>query len=337
MARYRKLTQVLSSRTVLVTRKRIDPAAIEHLKRHGFECVFSPPYAGPAEVAARLIETGAQALMVSQGKMTEEVIAASPNLKIIVKHGSGVNNINLRAAEERNIPVYRGLGANARAVAEHAITLSLALWKSVPRLDEASKSGRWLKSDFIGNDIQGAVLGLVGFGAIGREVSEMAHRLGMRVCVLDPALKEPPAYIQQVGNLEELLAISDIISLHCPLTPDTRNLIDAKRLGQMKSHAVLINTARGGIVDENALAAALNAGTIAGAALDSFATEPPAENLSLWEAPNFIATPHVAGLTPGAERTMAMTAAQQIIDHFSGKAIEDRFRATYANLGGLED
>lgn len=326
-----------SRRRVLVTRARIDAMAVEVLDRHGFDCIFSPPYATPEEVAARLSETGASALMVSQGRMTEQVINASPRLSVIVKHGSGVNNINLHAAESRGIPVYRSLGANARAVAEHAITLALALWKSLPRLDAATRGGNWLKGEFVGNDISDTRIGLVGSGAIGREVASMAQALGMQVVIFDPLLTEVPEGVQRVDELEELLQGADIVSLHCPLTTGTRNLIDARRLALMQRHAVLVNTARGGIVDETALATALHERVIAGAALDGFASEPPATDLPLWQAPNLLVTPHAAGLTPGAERAMAMTAAQHIIDHFAPRPIEERFRATSVALGGLEE
>lgn len=324
-------------RRVLITRARIDSTAIELLDANRFECIFSPPYASPAEVAARLKESGAQALMVSQGRMTAEVIGASSQLSVIVKHGSGVNNINLQAAESLDIPVYRSLGANARAVAEQAMTLALALWKSIPRLDKATRTGHWLKGEFLGNDIRGATIGLVGFGAIGREVSNMASALGMTVQVFDPMMTEAPPGVTVQKNIEELLKASDIVSLHCPLTPETRNLIDHKRLQLMQNHAVLVNTARGGIVDEQALSIALHEGTLAGAALDSFAVEPPDPDSSLWQSPNLIATPHTAGLTPGAEQAMAVTAAQHIIDHFAGRQIDKRFLATHATLGGLEE
>jgi len=324
-------------RRVLITRSRIDATAIELLDSNGFECIFSPPYAPPAEVAARLKESGAQALMVSQGRMTAEVIGASSELSIIVKHGSGVNNINLQAAETLNIPVYRSLGANARAVAEQAITLALALWKSIPLLDSATRKGNWLKGEFLGNDICGATIGLIGFGAIGREVANMASALGMKVQVFDPIMTTPPAGVTVQNDIEGLLKTSDIVSLHCPLTPNTRNLIDKTRLQLMQNHAVLVNTARGGIVDEQALSVALHESIIAGAALDSFAIEPPDPNSLLWQSPNLITTPHTAGLTPGAEQAMAVAAAQHIIDHFAGCQIDKRFLATHAALGGLEE
>lgn len=327
----------IERRTVLVTRSRIDQDAVAHLESHGFDCVFSPPYASPDEVAERLQITGATALMVSQGKITKAVIGASSKLSVIVKHGSGVNNINIAAAEALDIPVYRSLGGNARAVAEHALALALALWKSLPRLDQATKSGEWLKGAFIGNDMQGANIGLIGYGEIGRELGVLAHAVGMNVHVYDPARADLPDHIQQADAVETLLQSVDIVSLHCPLTPATKNLIDAQRLRLMCNHAVLVNTARGGVVDEQALTVALHEGVIAGAALDSFASEPPEGDSTLWAAPNLIVTPHAAGLTPGAECAMAMGAAQHIIDHFAGKQIDVRFRATSAALGGLED
>ncbi|WP_108258439.1 NAD(P)-dependent oxidoreductase [Mangrovicoccus ximenensis] len=164
-------------RKVLVTRDRIDGAAVELLGRNGYECIFSPPYTPPEEVVKLARDAQISAIMVSQGRITEEVIAASPALKVIAKHGSGVNNINLGAAEARGIPVYRAVGANARAVAEHAVTLMLALRKSLPKLDGATKGGEWLKGAFIGQDILGTRLGLIGMGVIGRETAALARAL----------------------------------------------------------------------------------------------------------------------------------------------------------------
>ncbi|MBO9456401.1 hydroxyacid dehydrogenase [Paracoccus sp. R12_1] len=237
--------------------------------------------------------------MVSQGKITEEVIAASDQLKFIAKHGSGVNNINLHAAEARGIPVFRAVGANARAVAEHAITLMLALRKSLPHLDHATKVGRWLKGSFIGRDILGTRLGLIGMGVIGHEAAAMARALGMHVTAFDPALRPEDVAgdeIEPCSSVGALIANSDIISLHCPLVPSTRHMVDAAFLSKMQSHAVLVNTARGGIIDEVALEAALRQREIAGAAVDSFEAEPPQSDHPLFSAPNLIVTPHAASL-----------------------------------------
>ncbi|WP_256432964.1 hydroxyacid dehydrogenase [Martelella soudanensis] len=330
-------------RTVLVTRDRIHPDAVAMLGEAGFECLFSPPYATGEEVVRTASEARVDAIMVSQGRITREVIAASSALKVIVKHGSGVNNINLAAAEDLSIPVYRAVGANARSVAEHTIALILSLLKSLPQLDKATKSGEWMKSSFIGRDIKGARLALVGLGVIGREVATLAKGLGMEVSAFDPGCDAEARdtlgrdNITLVSAIEDMLGEADIVSLHCPLTSKTRHLVDRRFLAALKPEAVLINTARGGIVDEEALAEVLIAGEIAGAGIDSFEQEPPPASLSLWGAPNLIVSPHAAGLTPGAERAMATTAAQLIIDHLAGKTIPAEFHAKAAVLGGLQE
>lgn len=322
-------------KVVLVTRARIAPSAVELLDKAGFDVVFSPPYDPPEVVAGRAAEHRVHAIMVSQGKITDQVIGASPRLGVIVKHGSGVNNIDLRAAEKRGIPVYRTVGANALSVAEHALALTLALVKQLPHLDSNTKTGNWLKSGFSGRDLRGSVLGLVGYGAIARELARLARCLGMRILAYDPYGK-PDGDVTFFPKLEDMLAEADIVSLHCPLTPETRNLFDATRLSLMKPSACLVNTARGGVVDEAALDAALRNGTIAGAALDSFAEEPPDPAAALWSAPNLIATPHIAGVTGGAEVAMAEGAARHIIDHFAGRAIDPLYRVSAAVHGGLQ-
>ncbi|MCA0851162.1 hydroxyacid dehydrogenase [Salipiger thiooxidans] len=325
---------------VLVTRDRIDASAVELLADNGYDCVFSPPYADPSDVVSLARDKKISAIMVSQGKITEEVIAASDRLKVIAKHGSGVNNINLRAAQAHGIPVFRAVGANARAVAEHAITLMLALRKSLPHLDQATKEGRWLKGSFIGRDIQGTRLGLIGMGVIGRETAAMARALGMRVTAFDPALRSADVTdddFELCDSLDTLIASSDIVSLHCPLLPSTRHMVDAAFLSKMQSHAVLVNTARGGIIDEAALDDALRQGEIAGAGVDSFEAEPPQSDHPLFMAPNLIVTPHAAGLTPGAERAMATMAAQFIMDTIAGKDVPAEYRAEADALGGLTE
>lgn len=327
---------------ILVTRSRIDSSAVDLLNENGFECIFSPPYAKPEEVIETAKTNNVSAIMVSQGKITDAVIKASGSVKVIAKHGSGVNNINLAAAEKLGIPVYRAAGANARAVAEHAIALIIALRKSLPYLDEATKGGNWLKGSFIGKDFADTKLGLIGFGAIGHEVADMAMVLGMKVSVFDPALLNNdgaacPEGVEAVADMDAIATNCDVISLHCPLVPATKHLINREFLEKMPSHAAIVNTARGGMIDEDALAEALEKGVIAGAGVDSFEQEPPAADSKLFKAPNLIVTPHAAGLTPGAERNMATMAARFIIDHFEGREIDPAFLATSAALGGLQE
>jgi D-3-phosphoglycerate dehydrogenase / 2-oxoglutarate reductase len=310
------------SRRILVTHTQIAPSAVALLNANDIDVFFSPPYDAPEVVAERARELGVDAIMVRQGKVNDLVIGASPRLKVIVKHGVGIDNIDLRAAAARGIPVLRSLGSNSLAVAEHAIALALALIKEVLPLDRAVKSGEWPKPTFIGRDIAGSLIGLVGFGAIGRHTARLAEALGMEVTVYDPMSSAAilAAGYTEAKTVDDLVAAADIVSLHCPLTVETRHMIDARRLALMKPTALIVNTARGGIIDEAALAAALASKRIAGAALDSFAAEPPPADSPLWPLGTLVATPHIGGVTTGSARAMAEIAARHIIDVLDGKA-----------------
>lgn len=321
-------------RRVLVTHDRLAESAIQLLNAHDVDVFFSPAYAPSEQVAMRATELEVDALIVRQGRVDETIIAASPRLRVIAKHGVGVDNIDLQAAAARSIPVIRAMGSNSRAVAEHTIALALTLLKDIPRLDAAVKAGTWPKPSFIGRDIAGTVIGLVGFGSIGQHVARMAQGLGMAVLLHDPHAREA---IARFGgdcerDLDGLVAEADIVSLHCPLTNATRDLLDARRFGLMKPNAIVVNTARGALINEAALAAALLGGRIAGAGLDSFAVEPPAPDSPLWALPKLIATPHIAGVTAGSAKTMAEIAARHVIAVLDG---EEPDAASLARLAEL--
>ena len=303
---------------MLVTGPTLAGDAVATLEAHGLKTFYCGAYASAPDIARRASDLQIEGLIVRQGQVDESVIAASPHLRVIAKHGTGVDNIDLDAAARRGIPVLRALGANARSVAEHTIALALALLKDLGRLDRAVKGGEWPKAGYVGRDLAGARLGLIGFGAIGREVATLARALGMTVSVFDPyAAKLPPDVVRET-DLDAMLATADIVSLHCPLTTETRHLINAERLGRMQPGAFLVNTARGDIVDEAALIEALRNGTIAGAGLDSFAAEPPAKDNPLWSFPNIIVTPHTGGAAKSAMRAMAETAARHIVHVLAG-------------------
>jgi D-3-phosphoglycerate dehydrogenase len=313
-------------RRVLVTHERLAESAIRLLNAHDVDVFFSPPYTASDLVAQRAAELQIDALIVRQGQVNEAVIAASPKLKVIAKHGVGVDNIDLQAADARGIPVLRAMGSNARAVAEHTIALALTLLKEIPGLDSAVKGGAWPKPTFIGRDIVGTVMGIVGFGAIGQHVARLAKSIGMAVIMYDPYAEREISQFDRDGNreLDVLLAEADIVSLHCPLTNATRDLLDTRRFGLMKSTAFVINTARGGLISEPALCEALRSGRIAGAGLDSFAIEPPAKDNPLWGMPNVIVTPHIGGVTHGSATAMAEIAAQHVISVLDGHAPDSR-------------
>lgn len=321
------------NRRVLVTHNTIAPSSVMLLNANDIDVYFSPPYTPSEEVAARCAALAVDAIMVRQGQINAAVINASPKLRVIVKHGVGVDNVDIAAATARGVPVLRSMGSNALAVAEHTIALALALRKQLPTLDKAMKGGAWPKPTFIGRDIAGAVIGLVGFGSIGKETGRLAAALGMTVLVHDPMAPRAAADCGfEPIALDALLARADIVSLHCPLTNETRNLIDAHRIGQMKRDAILINTARGGIIDEAALLEALASNRLAGAALDSFSVEPPAPDSPLWALDNLIVTPHVAGVTEGSAIEMAVTAARHIISVLDGAPADERSLALVAEL-----
>ncbi|KKB85074.1 2-hydroxyacid dehydrogenase [Devosia limi DSM 17137] len=320
-------------RRILVTHNTIAASAVALLNANDIDVYFSPPYTPSDAVAARCAELGVDAIMVRQGQINAEVINASPKLKVIVKHGVGVDNVDIAAAAARGVPVLRSMGSNALAVAEHSIALAIALLKQLPTLDKAIKGGAWPKPSFIGRDIAGSVIGLVGFGSIGKETGRLAAALGMTVLVFDPMT---PQAASDCGfepvTLDDLVSRADIVSLHCPLTNETRNLINAARIEQMKSDAIIVNTARGGIIDEAALLDALARKRIAGAGLDSFSVEPPPVDSPLWAMDNLLVTSHVAGVTKGSAIQMAETAARHIISVLDGAPADERSLARVSEL-----
>jgi D-3-phosphoglycerate dehydrogenase len=273
-------------------------------------------------------------LMRNNPPITRRVFAAAPDLRVVAKHGAGYDSVDVAAATEAHVPVLIAAGANAYSVAELTIALILALGRDLVRLDGRLKAGAWDKWHYSGRELRGRTLGLVGFGAIARHVAQMARALGLevqafsrRIEAIDPALARP------VASLDALIATSDILSLHCPLVPETRQMINAGSLGRMKPGALLINTARGGLVDEVAVTAALHAGTLAGAALETFAPEPPKPDNPLFEAPNLIVTPHIGAHTAEAEEQMGLIAAENIIAVLTGAKLDPANLVNPAALG----
>ena len=240
---------------------------------------------------------------------TAATIAAAPRLKLIQKIGVGVNTIDLGAAQARGIPVCNLPGTNSRAVAELALTLMLATIRRIPRFDAGMRRGVWSDpslQDGIG-ELGGRTVGLVGYGSIPRLLAPVLQALGCRIVYT--ARNRVPDAIGTYRTLDVLLAESDVVSLHIPLTEATDRLIGAEAFARMKPGAILINTARGGLVDEPALTAALKSGHLAGAGLDVFASEPPDFAGPLFALPNVVATPHIAWLTTGTfDRSFAIAA-----------------------------
>ncbi len=255
----------------------------------------------PEELARDLKD--AEALIVrSATQVTADLIAAAPKLKVIARAGTGVDNVDVTAASDRGILVMNAAGANSISVAELAVGLMLSLARSIPAADASMKKGVWDKKKLTGVELRGKTLGIVGFGRIGREVAARARSFGTDIIAHDPFIT--PRAAETIGvplvSLDDLLARSDYISLHLPSLPETRHMLNADRLAKTKKGVRIVNTARGELIDEPALADAIESGHVAGAALDVFEVEPPVDG-RLTKLPQVIATPHIAASTVEAQ------------------------------------
>lgn len=278
-------------------------ASLRRLRDHVDEVILNP-CARPL-TSAELVPLVADVdgIIAGLDDYDATVFAAAPRLRVLARYGVGVDRVDLEAADSRGVVVTRTPGANAIAVAELAIGLVLAAARGIPRLDEAVRSGEWPRLD--GKELTGATAGIVGFGAIGRLVAERARGLGMSAIAYDPML--PDAAFQQAGvervGIDELCRRSDVVSLHVPLVPETRHLLDERRLSLLPPGAIVVNTARGGLLDEAAARRALDDGRLHGVAVDVYETEPPSRS-PLVGHPSVVATPHAGGHTSGAVQRM---------------------------------
>jgi D-3-phosphoglycerate dehydrogenase / 2-oxoglutarate reductase len=252
----------------------------------------------------------------SRTKVDGEVMGRGSHLKIVGRPGTGLDNIDLRAANARGVEVVNSPEALVEAVAEHVIGLMLALARDIPAADASMKAGRWEKERFAGVELKGKTIGIAGLGRIGRRVGEIARVLGMSLLGYD-VIEVPQEMLNSLGckmvDLDTLFASADFITLHVPLTTETRHMVDTRRISLMKRSSFLINTSRGEVIDEAALAEALTAGEIGGAALDVFEAEPPRPGIS--SAPKVITTPHIGGQTKDAQ-TMAVTIVGAKLNQF---------------------
>ncbi len=272
-----------------------------------------------------------EALVVrSETKVTSEVIQAGKRLKVIARAGIGVDNINLEAATGAGIPVVNAPIGNTVAAAEHTVALMLALARNIPQAYRSMKDGEWRRSAFMGVEVRDKTLGVVGLGRVGTEVTRRARAFGMRLVAYDPFVS--PDYASRLGvelvSLDDLLGSSDFITLHTPLTANTNNLIGKRELSLMKSDARLINVARGELIDETVLLEALEAGKLAGVALDVFVQEPP-EDMTLAQHPKVISTPHLGASTEEAQREVAIEAAEQVLAILEGNPARNAVNAPF--------
>lgn len=296
------------------------PAAQAILAGAGCTLYWNPVDRPLSEAELLPLIVGMDALIAGADRVTAAVIAAAaPNLKIIAKHGVGYDNIDMAAARQHRIPVTVTPGANSIAVAELTLGLMLAVARRIPQLDRTVRAGSWRRAT--GGELAGKTLGLVGTGRIGSEVVKRAAAFAMDIIACDPYPRREltACYGVQYCSLPEVLARSDVLSLHAPVTPATAGIINAHTMGQMKKAAILINTARGELVVEDDLVAALENGMLAGAGLDTFAHE-PVRNPRLLALPHVVLTPHAGAQTREAVCNMAMMAAREVVRVLAGQA-----------------
>jgi len=295
----------------------MDEAAVELMAAH-HDTLYQPDLVDRRQALKGLIGDADALIVRNRTQVNAELLAAAPRLKVVGRLGVGLDNIDVATCESRGLMVIPATGANALAVAEYVIGTAILLLRGAYGSTAQVAAGAWPRTALSnGREIGGKTLGIVGFGGIGRLTARLGRALGMRAIGFDALL--PPADRAwsdaqvEPRTLDALLAQADVLTLHVPLVPATRNLLDAARVGAMKPGAILINTARGGVVDEQAVAAALRSGRLGGAALDVFEKEPLPAGSPLAGCPNLLLTPHVAGVTAESNERVSTMIAERVI------------------------
>jgi (S)-sulfolactate dehydrogenase len=292
----------------------------------GFEVRYDPTLVDQPEALLAAVRDARALIVRNRTQVRGDLLAAAGRLEVVGRLGVGLDNIDVEACRARNIAVHPASGANDVSVAEYVIATAMVLLRGAYQATPELVAGAWPRNRLVGREISGKRLGLVGFGSIARETAKRAAALGMEVVAFDAFIAaDSPAWAQPWGRVEPLdlaalLATSDVVSLHVPLTDRTRSMIDAQAIAGMKEDAIVINAARGGIVDEAAVAAALKEGRLGGAALDVFDKEPIGASGAVFDgAPNLILTPHVAGVTVESNVRVSRVTVENVARHLGGK------------------
>ncbi|MDB5591335.1 phosphoglycerate dehydrogenase [Enterovirga sp.] len=302
----------------------LSPAAVQIFRDRGVEVDFQPDLGKDKDRLAAVIGRYDGLAIRSATKVTAKILAAAGALKVIGRAGIGVDNVDIPAATARGVIVMNTPFGNSITTAEHAVAMMLALAREIPAADASTQAGKWEKNRFLGVEITGKTLGIIGCGNIGAIVADRALGLRMKVIAFDPFLSPERALdlgVEKV-ELEALLARADVITLHTPLTDKTRNILSADALARTRKGVRIVNCARGGLVDEAALRAALDSGHVAGAAFDVFSTEPALEN-PLFGHPHVVCTPHLGAATTEAQENVALQVAEQMSDYLLQGAISN--------------
>ena len=296
----------------------VNPKLNEILEKNGLQITYEPEIT-PDQIAEKI--GNYQVVVVrSRTKITKDLIQRADNCKIIARVGVGLDNIDQEAAKEKNIRVINAVEGAMNAVAELVVGLMLSLAREIPRADREVRNGNWIKKELMGTELRGKYLGIVGLGNIGKRLGRLAKSFNMNIIGFD-VMPIDEEFSKEVGlmkaDLGTLLASADYVSLHVPLLDSTKHMINAEKITTMKSTARIINTSRGGVIDEDALYDALKNGDLGGAALDVFEIEPATSN-RLRELPNFISTPHMGAQTKEAQSLAANVIAEKIIQILRG-------------------
>jgi D-3-phosphoglycerate dehydrogenase len=290
----------------------------DFIARAGGEIIFNPQGRPLSEDELIPLLRGCSGFIAGLDCITKKVIDSCEDLRVISRYGAGVDRVDLDAAQAKNIPVCNTPGANAQAVADLAFALILCAARKVPLLDRKTREGEWPRST--GIELYGKTMGILGLGAVGKGVARRAQGFSMQVLAYDPFINKQYAAEHNiaVSGFEEIIAGADVISLHLPLTGETRHIISGEVMGRMKTGTILINTARGGLIDEQAAYEHLKSGRLGGLGLDAYEEEPPKAS-PLFELDNVVLTPHTAAHTAEATATMAIMAVRNLIDVLSGR------------------
>ena len=300
---------------VLITAPKIAQEGLDMLDARGANTITIPGYPTEQELIDLVVQNKIDAIILSIGMISANVIDAAPNLRVISKHGIGVDNADVAHATAKGIPVVNGRHSNSQSVAEHALGMIIAQMKDFRRLDKNTRGKTWEKTSFRGMELAGKHVGIVGFGGNGSRFARLLKPFGVKISVYDPYLPDSvfeKEGVTRVASVEDFISDADVISIHSPLTPESKHMFNAALIGKMKPTAYLNNPARGGIIDEDALYEALRDNRIAGAALDVFETEPPAKDHPLFTLDNIMVSPHIAGITAEALTRMATMAVENI-------------------------
>jgi D-3-phosphoglycerate dehydrogenase len=310
---------------VLITGFTVVEEAQKLLRDAGFDIVFMGSDIGESFLLKEFSQRKVPAVLLrGPSPFTPRVFAAAKDLKIISKHGAGIDSVDLASATAHGVAVMITNGTNAAAVAEHSLALMLAVVRELPQFDRRMRAGQWKDQTYIVRDFSQRTVGIVGYGEIGKKTAALAAACGAKVVITSRTRATPPPGMEWEDSLDRLLARVDVLSLHCPLTEKTKGMIGAKQLALMKPEAIIVNTARGKLIDEAELTAALKSGRLAGAGLDVFEKEPADADNPLFALPNVLCTPHIASTTTHAAAQMGVIAVHNILSWMRGEVYDPR-------------